>query len=169
MPVTFPGTPADRLVCCVYVLWLAVTIGGVLRCKNLSPGIVSTFAPTWPLFAPSPINYDYDLAFRAQHGEGRFSPWQLLPPRYGRAWHHALWNPGFDEEIFLFRLCEVLVELQETNPRIGRLRRHAHDVLLSLVALRAGEQPDQVQFIITCSRPLGPGVAEVVFLSVPEP
>jgi hypothetical protein len=169
MPLALPTTPADTLVCGVFLLWLLVTVGGVLRNQNIAPGIVSTFAPTWPLFAPNPINYNYDLAFRSERGGGRFSPWKPLPLRYGRAWHHAVWNPGFDEQIFLFRLCQILVEVAETNPGIVRLRERAHDVLLSLVALRAGVEPDSLQFMITRRCPLDAGGADVVFLSVAEP
>jgi hypothetical protein len=169
MPLPFPNTAADMLVGCVFVLWLVITIAGVLRNKNITPGIVSTFAPTWPLFAPNPVNYNYDLAFRSERGEGQFSAWKPLPANYGRAWHHAVWNPFFDEQIFLFRMCQVLVELVETNPASAWLRQRAHDVLLSLVARRAGEEPDRIQFLITRHYPQAPDDAEVVFVSVAEP
>jgi hypothetical protein len=168
MLLTFPETVADGVVCCLFALWLVVTIAGVLRNKNITPGIVSTFAPTWPLFAPNPINYNYDLAFRTECGDGQFSAWKPMPPNYRRAWHHALWNPVFDEQIFLFRMCQILVELVETNPGSAWLRQRAHDVVLSLVARRAGEEPDRIQFLITRRYPQAPDDAEVVFVSVAE-
>jgi hypothetical protein len=169
MSLTVPTTTADALVCCVFVLWLLVTIGGVLRNQNIAPGIVSTFAPTWPLFAPNPIHYNYDIAFRSERSGGQFSPWKPVLLNYGHAWHHAVWNPCFDEQIFLFRVCQILVEFAETEPAMARLRERAHEVLLSLVALRAGAEPDSIQFMITRSCPMDTDDAEVVFLSVAEP
>jgi hypothetical protein len=168
MQHTFPGSTADALVGCAYVLWIVITMCGVLQCRHVDPGLVSTLAPSWPLFAPDPISYNYDLAFRSELGDGKFSPWRPLTTSYTRALHHAIWNPGFDEQIFLFRLCQALVELAETSPRIARLRECAYDFLLSLVALRAGEQPDRIQFMITCSCPLDGDGADVVFLSMRE-
>src|SRR5262249_20306846 len=123
----------------------------------------------WPLFAPDPIIYDYDLAFRLKRADGNFSPWGQLPAGYSRAWHHAVWNPGFDEQIFLFRLCHLLVAIEATDSRVGWLQQRAHDFLLSLVAIRAGEQPERVEFLITRRRPLDPDGADVVFLSDCEP
>jgi hypothetical protein len=129
---------------------------GVWQCRHVFPGIVSTLAPSWPLFAPTPINYNYDLAFRTRRAGAEFSPWQPLPTRYARAFYHAVWNPGFDEQVFLFRLCQVLVELGETDRSAERLRQGAFEFLHSLIALRAGEEPETIQFMILRSCPLAP-------------
>jgi hypothetical protein len=165
MHLPIPGTVSGALVAGAYALWIAITMCSVLRCRCRFPGVVSIFAPTWTLFAPTPITYDYDFAFRAKLGNGELSPWKALPMPYTRALHHALWNPDFDQQIFLFRACQILVELAETNPKIAKLRRRAYDFLLSLIAVRAGEQPDRIQFMITCRCSLEPEDAEVVFLS----
>jgi hypothetical protein len=165
MPLTFPGTPADWLVGCAYGLWIVITICGVLRCKGLGPGIGSTLAPTWPLFAPDPINYDYDLAFRARRADAEFSPWQPLPMSYPRALYHAVWNPGFDEQIFLFRLCQALIEVPEKDRSCERLRQGAFDFLLSLAALRLGEQPETIQLRIRRCCPLTPDRAHLFLVS----
>jgi hypothetical protein len=165
MQLTFPDTTADWFVACAYVLWIVITACGVLRCRHRAPGLLSTLAPYWPLFAPDPINYDYDLAFRVRHDGEEFSSWQPLPMSYSRTLSHGIWNPRFDEQLFCFRLCQAIVELPETNPRIGKLRQQAHDVLLSLVAVRGGAEPERVQFRITARCPLDPEGAAVVFLS----
>jgi hypothetical protein len=165
MQLAFPGTAADGLVACAYVLWLLITMVWVLRCRNICPGIVSTFAPSWPLFAPNPIVYDFDLAFRSKRADGKAPPWERLPMRYERAWHHAVWNPGFHEQIFVFKLCQVLVGVPKADRRTKRLRARAYQFLRSLIASRVGERPEAIQFKITRCRPLNPGSAEVVFLS----
>jgi hypothetical protein len=166
MRLDFPGTTADLVVAGAYLLWITITLCWVLRCRHLCPGIVSTLAPSWPLFAPDPIVYDFDLAFRLKRADGSFSPWRPLPAGYSRAWHHAVWNPGFDEQIFLFRLCHLLVAIKD--PRVESLQQRAHDFLLSLVAIRAGGQPERVEFLITRCRPLDSDHADVVFLSESE-
>jgi hypothetical protein len=165
MQLSFPDTPADGLVACAFVLWIVITVCGVLQCRHRAPGLLSTIAPCWPLFAPDPINYDYDLAFRVRGSGEEFSPWKPLPMNYSRVLSHAVWNPNFDEHLFCFRLCQALVELPETYPGIGRLRNQAHDVLLSLIALRGGAQPERIQFTITARCPLDPEGAAVVFVS----
>jgi hypothetical protein len=165
MQLAFPGTTADWLVGSAYVLWLLITMCWVLRCRHICPGIISTFAPSWPLFAPNPIVYDYDLAFRSKRADGRFPPWEPLPMNNSRAWHHAVWNPGFHEQIFVFKLCQVLAEVPRADRRAKRLRGRAHQVLRSLIAGRVGERPEAIQFKITRRRPLNPGSGEVVFLS----
>jgi hypothetical protein len=156
MHLTFPGTTADALVGGAYLLWIAITLCGVWHCRHVFPGIVSTLAPSWPLFAPTPIHYNYDLAFRTKGPGGEFSPWKPLPTTYTRAFHHAVWNPGFDEQVFLFRLCQALVEFHETDRRAERLRQCAFEFLQSLIALRAGERPETMQFMIVRSCPLAP-------------
>src|SRR5262245_15541304 len=115
MQLAFPGTTADWFVGCAYVLWLLVTLYWVLRCRHLCPGIVSTIAPSWPLFAPNPIVYNYDLAFRLKRPDEWLPPWKRLPVRYTRTWYHAVWNPGFHEQIFVFKLCQVLAEVPRAD------------------------------------------------------
>ena len=168
MELAFSGTMADSLIGRAFVLWIVITMLGLLRTRQIFPGIVSIIAPTWQLFAPNPIIYNYDLAFRSKRGEGQFSPWKQLSMSYSRAWHHAIWNPGFAEQIFLFRLCQSLVELDETDRRVERLRERAYDFLLSLIAIRFGEQPETIQFMIVRCCPLTPDGAYVVFLSEDE-
>jgi hypothetical protein len=168
--LTFPGTTADALVGGAYLLWIVMTLCGVWQCRHVFPGIVSTLAPSWPLFAPTPIHYNYDLAFRTRRADGEFSPWKPLPTSYTRAFHHAVWNPGFDEQIFLFRLCQALVELHETDRSAERLRQGAFEFLHSLIALRAGEEPETMQFMILRSCPLAPGsVAAFLVTGEEEP
>jgi hypothetical protein len=166
--LAFPGTTADALVGGAYLLWIVVTLCGVWQCRHVFPGIVSTLAPSWPLFAPTPIHYNYDLAFRTRRADGEFSPWKPLPTSYTRAFHHAVWNPGFDEQVFLFRLCQALVELHETDRSAERLRQGAYDFLLSLIALRVGEQPDTIQFAIRRCCPLIPDGAELFLVSADD-
>jgi hypothetical protein len=165
MPLAFPGSTADWVVACAYVLWISITLFWVLRCRHLCPGIVSTLAPSWPLFAPHPISYDYELAFRPKRADGNVPGWERLPTSYARAWHHAVWNPGFHEQLFLFKLCQVLAEVPGSDRRARGLRTRAYRFLRSLIASRAGERPDAIQFRITRRRPLVPGGGEVVFLS----
>ena len=151
------------------MLWIVITLCGVWRCRHRFPGIVSTLAPSWPLFAPTPIHYDYDLAFRTRRAAGEFSPWKPLPGSYTRALHHAVWNPGFDEQLFLFRLCQALVETDETDRSAEGLRQGAYEFLLSLIALRAGEQPATLQFMIIRCSPLTPDRVERFLVSGEEP
>lgn len=165
MYLTFPGTAADALVGGAYLLWLAVTLCGLLRWRRDLPALLCILAPSWPLFAPHPIVCDYDLAFRLKRGPGRFTCWKPLPVRYARGLGHAVWNPSFHEQLFVFRLCQVLVELAETDPWLQRLRQRAYDFLLSLVAARAGAPPGAVEFMILRRRPLAAADADVVFVS----
>jgi hypothetical protein len=158
----------ESLVGGAFGLWIIITLCGLLRWRQIFTGIGSVLAPSWPLFAPDPIIYNYDLVFRLNRGEGNFSPWKHLLTSYSRAWYHVLWNPGFDEQIFLFRLCQALVELEGTDRRIQRLRARAHDFLRSLIATRVGEQPGTIEFLILCRRPLAPDSVEVVYLSGDE-
>jgi hypothetical protein len=159
---------ADALVAGAYLLWIVITLCGVWRCRHVCPGLVSTLAPSWPLFAPTPINYNYDLAFRARRAGAKFSPWQPLPAKYSRALSHAVWNPEFDEQLFLFRLCQALVEFPETDPSTGRLRQDAYDFLRSLIALRVGEPPDTLQFAIRRHCPLIPDGATLFLVSADD-
>jgi hypothetical protein len=164
----FPGTTADWLVGCAYLLWIIITLCGVWHCRHVSPGLVSTLTPSWPLFAPTPINYDYDLAFRTRRAGAEFSPWQPLPASYTRALSHAVWNPGCDEQLFLFRLCQALVEFDGTDRRVERLRQDAYDFLRSLIALRAGEPAERIQFAIRRRCPLDPDGAELFLVSADD-
>ena len=165
MHLPLPGTTADALVGGAYLLWIGITLCGVWRCRAVRPGLGSTLAPSWPLFAPTPINYNYDLAFRSRRTGAAFSPWQPLPMKYSRALSHAVWNPEFDEQLFLFRLCQALVELPETDPGAERLRQGAYEFLRSLIALRAGEPPDRIQFAIRRCCPLVPDRAALFLVS----
>jgi hypothetical protein len=162
--LAIPGTTADWFVGGAYVLWVLITLCWVLRCRHVCPGVVSTLAPSWPLFAPRPVDYDYEVGFRPA-GAGGALPWKRLPTRYARAWHHAVWNPGFHEHLFLFKLCQFLAEVPGADRRARRQRRRAHRVLRSLVAGRAGEMPDAIELRITRRRPLHPGGEDVVFQS----
>jgi hypothetical protein len=168
MHLTLPGSTADALVGCAYLLWIAVTLGGLLRWRMNLPILACIFAPSWPLFAPYPIVYNYELAFRAKHGDGNFSPWRQLPRRYGRALHHALWNPGFSEQLFLCRLCQALVEVPETEPGVERLRARAYDLLAALAVPQLGEQPESIQFRIRRSIPLIPDRVQAFLISGDE-
>jgi hypothetical protein len=163
MQVLLPGTAADSLVACAYLLWIVLTVAGLLRCRQIFPDLACIVAPIWPLFAPNPIVHDYDLAYRAKGGEGEFSPWKRLPMGCSRTVSHAVWNPGFAEQLFLFRLCVFLVELEETNSRAKRVRSRAYEFLLHWTASRTNNHPDTVQFMIVRCRPLAPGGGEVVF------
>jgi hypothetical protein len=166
MQPTFPGTTADSLVAGAFLLWTVLTIAGLLRWRQVSPVLVSVLAPSWALFAPYPIVYDFVLAFRSRGGDGRFSRWKLLPWTYTRAWHHALWNPGLGEQVFVFRLCQALAELEGAAP--GAERRRARDFLRALVARRIGQEPEAVEFMILRRWPLAGGSEEQVFVSGDE-
>jgi hypothetical protein len=165
MQSTLPGSTADTLVGGVYLLWIAVTLCGLLRWRKTLPALACILAPSWPLFAPYPIVYNYELAFRTKHGDGSYSAWQQSPLGYTRALHHAVWNPRFNEQLVLFRLCQALVEIPETERRVERLRQHAYDILLSLAARRLGEQPETIEFMIRRCCPLLPDRAQVFLVS----
>jgi hypothetical protein len=81
---------------------------------------------------------------------------------------HAVWNPDFDEQIFLFRLCQALVDLQEKDPRTERLRQDAYEFLRSLIALRAGEPPGAIQFAIRRCCPLEPDGAKLFLVTADD-
>jgi hypothetical protein len=165
MQATFPGTTADSLVGCAYLLWIAITLCGLLRWRKDLPGLVSILAPSWPLFAPFPIAYNYDLAFRAKRSEETFSPWTQLPTTYTRALHHGIWNPSFSEHLLLFRLCQALIEIPETDRKVERLREGAYGFLLTLAALRLRAQPETIQFRIRRCCPLIPEMEDVFLVS----
>jgi hypothetical protein len=109
--------------------------------------------------------YDYDLAFRARQGEDAFSPWTPLPMTYTRALHHAVWNPSFSKQLLLFRLCQVLIEMPETDRNVERLREGAYGFLLTLAALRLRARPETIQLMISRCCPLIPGGAQVFLVS----
>jgi hypothetical protein len=156
MPFTLPGTTADTILGCAYLLWIAITLCGLLRWRKPLPALASILAPSWPLFAPYPIVYNYELAFRVRQGDGSFTPWRQLPTRYARALYHAVWNPRFHEQLFLFKLCQALVEVPEGEGGVDRLRLGAFDLLHSLAAPRIGARPETIQFMIRRCCPLTP-------------
>src|SRR5262249_50583591 len=94
-----------------------------------------------------------------------FSPWTRLPMSNARVLYHAVWNPAFSEQLLLFRLCQVLIEVPETNRRIERLREGAYGFLLTLAALRLHARPETIQVMISRCCPLIPGGAQVFLVS----
>ena len=165
MRPTFPDTTGDALVGCAYLLWIGITLCGLLRWRKQLPGLLYILAPSWALFAPFPIVCNYDLDFRAKRGEADFSPWSPLPLTYTRALHHAVWNPGFSEQLFIFRLCQALIELPEADRKVQRFREGAYGFLLTLAAFRLRAQPETIQFRIRRYCALVPEMEESFLVS----
>ncbi len=157
-------TTADFVIVAGFVVWTVVSALRILRSSDFFPGPLSIFTPSWPLFAPNPVSYDYHLACRTHIEGNTFTRWQEVPSYSERRVWHVGWNPGFAKDLLLFKLAQLLVEFAEDeDAKVQFLRSEAKKYLCTYASESvAVERPVQIALFRKESRS---GNANLVYIS----
>ena len=87
-----------REVCLAVLLsvWFALTV--VRQTRRQKPSWLNRIdifrlIPTWRLFGPNPVTWDYRLHLRTRNSENSWSAWQDITPYKSRGRTSFFWNP----------------------------------------------------------------------------
>jgi hypothetical protein len=119
--------------------------------------------PTWRLFGPNPVTWDYRLHLRTRNSENNWSVWQDITPHKSRGKASFFWNPQRRiRKVFSTAARRIMTF------RKGDIRNSwGYPIILSYVLVQPAESAASPrQFEISRCRILGsPEHREVVFRS----
>ena len=108
----------DSLVTYIYAAWALITLSGITSRSLLNRGVSTLFRPSWPLFAPNPIQHNFYVLYRQRADDsGAGTPWIQLNQYRNRSTSSAIWNPWAFEYMFLINVCQALCLRSELGAR----------------------------------------------------